>query len=146
MTFSRNTFFLILFLIVATPFLLHKIIWLANSNATTGTMGFIGKTYTGQLLKVYSVISFVTGRDTVWFNGNDNVIYKEGEPVPVRYQRSHPQDARINIFGSIWGDTIVYGGIPLAILLVIFIHPSIIHRRSRIRLTAAKPFVQVVLL
>lgn len=107
-------------------------------------MGFVGKTYTGQLVKVYSVISFVAGRDTVWFNGNDNVLYKEGEPVPVRYERNNPTDARINIFGSVWGDTVVYAGIPLLILLIVFIHRGIIPRKARISLNARKPFVQVI--
>jgi hypothetical protein len=144
MIISRNSFFLALLLIIVTPFLTHKIIWLARSKATTGTMGFTGKTYAGQIVKVYSVISFVAGNDTVWFNGNDNVLYKEGEAVPVRYQRDHPTDARINIFGSVWGDTVVYAGIPVMMLLIIFIHPSIIPRKACIRFNKRKPFVQVV--
>lgn len=143
MTISRNKFLISLFFIILSPFLIQKIIWLARSEATTGTMGFTGKTYAGQIIKVYSVISFVAGGDTVWFNGNDNVLYKEGEPVPVRYQRNHPADARINIFGSIWGDTIVYAGIPLIILLIVFIHPAIIPRKAYFIFNSRKPFLHV---
>lgn len=144
MVISRTKFFLILFLIISTPFLVHKIIWLARSQKVNGTMSFEGRAYTGQIGHVYSVIWFVAGRDTVWFNGNDNILFKPGETVPVRYQKHHPSDARINVFPSIWGDTLVYGGIPVAILLIVFIHPGIVPRRSKIAVNAKRPFVQIV--
>ena len=144
MIFSRTKFFLVLFIIISTPFLVHKIIWLARSQKVNGTMSFAGRAYTGQIGHVYSVIWFVAGRDTVWFNGNDNILFKPGETVPVRYQKQHPSDARIDVFPSIWGDTVVYGGIPVAVLLVVFIHPGIVPRRSKIAVSAKRPFVKIV--
>ena len=144
MTIRRNYFFCLLLLLVTGPFIIHKLIWIAGSEKTTGTMGFAGKEITGQIAHIYSVISFVAGNDTVWFNGNDNVLYKPGEPVPVRYQRLHPSDARINIFGSIWGDTIVYGGLPAIALLIMFLNPFIIPWKSQVRLSVRKPFVKVI--
>ena len=107
-------------------------------------MGFVGKSQTGQLVHRYSVISFKVGNNTIWFNGNDNIFFKAGEPVPVRYQRDHPQEARIDMFAPIWGDTLVYGGIPVLILIVVFLDPKIIPLRSKVKLSARKPFVKIL--
>src|ERR1700730_8109361 len=112
MTISRTTFFLALCILVVGPFLLYKIVWLAQSEKANGIMGFVGKSYSGQIAHVYSVIKFIAGKDTIWFNGNDNILYQPGEVVPVRYQRDNPSEARIDVFPGMWGDTIVYGGIP----------------------------------
>src|SRR5918993_435322 len=119
MTLTKNKFFLILIAIVIAPFLLYKIIWLINSRTADGTMSFVGKEYTGQIAHVYSVIKFSANGQTIWFNGNDNVLFKPGETVPVRYSRNNPKDARINIFASVWGDTLIYGGIPAVLILMI---------------------------
>ena len=144
MTLNRLSFFFVLFIIIILPFFIHKFIWLVRSEKTTGTMGFVGKSQTGQLVHRYSVISFKVGNTTVWFNGNDNIFFKAGEPVPVRYQRHHPQEARIDMFAPIWGDTLVYGGIPVLILIVVFLDPKIIPLRSKVKLSARKPFVKIL--
>src|SRR2546423_7554823 len=136
MIMRRTTFFFSLIIIVITPFLLYKILWLLHSEKTIGRTGFVGKSYTGQIAHVYSVIRFMAGHDTIWFNSNDNILYQPGQIVPVRYQSAHPSEARVNIFVSIWGDTVVYGGIPVLILLVMFLHPELVPRRSRLRLQA----------
>ena len=104
-------------------------------------MSFVGKRYSGQMVYTYSVVWFLAGRDTVWFNGKNYILYKEGEQVPVRYQRSKPKDARLNVFIAIWGDTLIYGGIPFLILLVIAVHPQIVPYGSKIILSRQKPFV-----
>ena len=144
MTLNRLSFFFVLFIIVILPFFIHKLIWLAGSEKATGTMGFVGKSQTGQIGHRYSVISFNVGRSTFWFNGNDNILFKEGEPVPVRYQRDHPEEARIDVLSAIWGDTLVYGGIPVLILIVVFLDPKIIPLRSRVKLSVKKPFVKIL--
>ena len=144
MLLSKTSFFIILLTLIATPFLLYKVIWLARSTKTNGTMSFNGKSITGQIMHRYSVILFMAGNDSIWFNGNDNLLFKEGETVPVRYISSHPSEARINIFSAIWGDTVVYGGIPVLILLVIFLHPQIIPRQSKIKLATKRPFIEVI--
>lgn len=107
-------------------------------------MGFVGKNQTGQLVHRYSVISFNVGRNTIRFNGNDNIFFKENEPVPVRYQRNHPEEARIDVFSAIWGDTLVYSGIPVLILIVVFLDPKIIPLRSKVKLSVRKPFVKIL--
>jgi hypothetical protein len=144
MTLNRLSFFFVLFIIVILPFFIHKFIWLAGSEKTTGTMGFVGKSQTGQLVHRNSVISFNVGSNTIWLNGNDNILFKEGEPVPIRYQRDHPQEARVDVFSAIWGDTLVYGGIPVLILIVIFLDPKIIPLRSKVKLSVKKPFVKIL--
>jgi hypothetical protein len=65
-------------------------------------------------------------------------------PVPVRYQRDHPEEARIDVLSAIWGDTLVYGGIPVLILIVVFLDPKIIPLRSRVKLSVKKPFVKIL--
>ena len=107
-------------------------------------MSFMGKRQAGQFVHVYPVIFFAIANDTVWFNGRDNMVFEEGDNVPVRYQKHRPSDARINLFTAIWGDTIVYGGIPLVILLIVFIHPAIIPYRAKIQLSSRKPFFKLV--
>ena len=143
MTLSKPLFFLLLHCIISAPFLIYKITWLAQSVKVNGEMGFIGKSYTGTYVHNYSNIRFKAGKDTIWFNGIDNIFFKEGETVPVRYQRSNPYEARIDTFAAIWGDTVVYGGIPVIILIALFLHPAVIPRRSRIRLSIKKPFVEI---
>jgi hypothetical protein len=142
MNFSKNKFFLLLFAVVITPFLIYKLLWLAGTATTNGTMGFVGKEYSGQIVHVYSVIRFRTGKDTIWFNGNDNILFKPGERVPVRYVLNNPKDARINYFVSVWGDTVVYGGIPTLIILIAYLHPLIVPKRSRIHLNFKRPYIQ----
>ncbi len=144
MLIGKTKFFFFLFVIISTPFLAHKIIWLAHSRTTNGTMSFIGHSQSGQIRHTYSVVWFVAGKDTVWFNGNDNILFKPGKTVPVRYPIQHPADARLDVFPSIWGDTLVYGGIPVLMLLCIFLHPGIVPRRSKIRLAATRPFIEIV--
>jgi hypothetical protein len=48
-------------------------------------------------------------------------------------------------FPGIWGDTLVYSGIPALILLVLFLHPLVAPWGSRIKLTAKKPFIGLFL-
>jgi len=134
-------FFLLLIAAIVIPFMTYKIKWLAGSVPCQGIMQFKGKSITGALEHSYSVISYVVGRDTLWFNGNDNVFFTEGAAVPVRYQKSNPEDARVNIFTSIWGDTLVYGGIPVVILLMLFLHPQVVPWGSSIKIVRKSPFL-----
>ena len=144
MVICRTCFFGMLIFLVSTPLLLQKIIWLSGSQKATGTMSFVGKTYAGQMTYQYSVIWFMVNRDTIWFNGKNEILFKEGEQVPIRYQRDNPSDARLNVFIAIWGDTLVFGGIPVLVLLVIFLHPEIIPYRSKVVMTTGFPFIKIM--
>jgi hypothetical protein len=145
MIIQRTKFFIILFLIIIIPLLLGKFFWLMHSEKTNGIFAFEGMGYAGdQLRPDYSVIYFRHGKDTVFFNGLGNLHLHPGDMIPVRYQSGNPLDAKVDIFAAIWGDSVVYGGIPLLMLLVIFIHPHVVPRRSKLSLTYKKPFIKIV--
>ncbi len=145
MIISRNTFFLILFAIIGLPIPIYKLVWLATTTETTGTMYFTGHGNLGSVLGIstYPVIRFKARGDTIFFNGNVNIPLKEGESVSVRYQRNNPGDAKINTFSCIWGDSLAYEIGPLLIFIIIFFHPDLVPRKSRI-LLGTKSFIKFV--
>lgn len=144
MLLSKTRLFIFLAFIIASPFVIHKLTWIAGSEKTVGMMGFKGKSYAGTYVHRYSNIQYIAGKDTIWFTGPDNIFFEEGKPVPVRFQRSNHYDARIDLFVPLWGDTIVYGGIPFVILLALFLHPQVIPRRSRIKISTKTPVWQLL--
>jgi hypothetical protein len=144
MQLNRLQFFLLLVTFFVLPFIVYKFIWLSRSKATNGVMCFMGKAQEGQLVRVYPVIKFSSdGQDTVFFNGNDDLEFKRGDIVPVRFQKNDPTDARINRFAGIWVDSIINASVPLLILLITFLHPDIIPRKSKI-VVGKKPFIKFV--
>jgi len=144
MIMSKPIFFAMLFAIVVAPFWLFKLGWVMRSKKAQGVMAFAGMGFAGDQIKEdYSVISFRVGEDRIWFNGLGNLPYKPGDKLGVRYQPGDVYDVRVDTFAGIWGDTLVYSGIPALILLVLFLHPLVVPWGSRIRLTARKPFIGV---
>jgi hypothetical protein len=142
MIMHRTPFFLALFGILIIPLLATRMLWLLHSEKTTGIMAFETRGIAGdQLPLTYSLIYFSHGKDTVWFYGTPGLGLKTGQFVPVRYQPDNPADAKIDLFIGLWGDILVYGGIPFFILLFIFLHPDVIPRRSRVLLTWKRPFI-----
>ena len=137
MILSRNTFFLLLLVLLTSPFLISKLIWLSNSTVTTGKVWFIGKTITlNGAISSHNVVLFTVGKDSINFEAPMNIPYQVGDDVPVRYVSDDPSDARVNMFLRIWGDTMVYALWPLLVLLVIYFIPAkldpIIPRKSKI--------------
>jgi hypothetical protein len=143
MILSRNSFFLVLFCLFLLPLPLYKLFWLARSKETTGSLYFIGHGNLGSVLgtSTYPVIRFQTGKDIVIFNGNVNIPLRPDEKVSVRYQRNDPSDAKVNTFSCIWGDTMAYELGPFLILLVIYFHPDLVPKKSKI-LLGKKPLVK----
>ncbi len=45
---------------------------------------------------------------------------------------------------SIWGGTVIYGGIILLVLIAISVHPEIVPYKSKVQLLTKKPFIRVV--
>jgi hypothetical protein len=146
MTLSRNLFFLLLLALGLMPLFVIKLVWLAGSEKASGTMCFVGHGNLGSVLGIstYPVIEFKTGKDSFSFNGNVNIPFKNGEIVPVRYQRDNPVDAKINLFTCIWGDTLAYELTPFLILMVIFFHPDLIPRKAKISMGRQKPYIKLV--
>lgn len=143
MLLSKNQFFGISLAVLLTPFLVYRLMWIARSSSTTGKMRFMGKTISGQITSVYPVISFYSGADTVWFNGEGDNEMQPGDQVPVRYQKSDAHDARINTFIGIWMDIIIIAGVPSVMLLLIYLHRGIFPAGTRF-LIGKRPFLQVV--
>ncbi len=107
-------------------------------------MCFMGKSIDGQFAHNYPVIKFSSnGRDTIFFNGTDELTYQKGEMVPVRFQEKNLQDARINSFKGLWMDTLIYALIPLLILVIIYFHPDLLPQDARVVL-GFKPIISVV--
>jgi hypothetical protein len=145
MVVRRTTFFLTLFGIIITILVSNKLIWLMNSQKTTGVFAFQGRgNALEQITLPFSEIYFRHGKDTIWFKGPGQLDMAPGTLVPVRYQPDDPADARVITFFGFWGGTAIYGGIVLLILLAIFLHPEIVPRRASLRLSFKKPFLQVV--
>jgi hypothetical protein len=142
---SRTKFFLALFLLFVTPLVLYKVIWLLQSKKATGTFAFESEGPALDLIRFpYSMIYFKVGKDTVWLKGPGNLNLKSGDLVPVRYHAGNPSNAKLDTFKALWAGTIIYGGIPLLFLLVIFLHPDIVPYHKKVLLRWKKPFVWVV--
>jgi hypothetical protein len=146
MLLSRHLFFIGLFVLIILPFPVYKVLWLAGSRETVGTMYFTGHGNLGSVLGIstYPVIWFKAGRDTIFFNGNVNIPLKDGERISVRYRKNNPQDAKMNMFSSIWGDTMAYMMGPVLILLVVFFHPDLVPKKAQIAISGRKPWIRYI--
>jgi hypothetical protein len=133
---NRNQFFIILFILIGCPFVIHKLIWLLRSEKTTGYMEFTGHGNLGSVLGIstYPVIQFTVDSVTYHFNGNVNIPLRENEGVEIRYQAADPSQAKINKFLSIWGDTITYSLAPLLIAIALFLVPDVVPKKSKVKL------------
>jgi hypothetical protein len=145
MTLTRTQFFLPLFCLLTLPFVLPRLVWLRGTQTTTGLFAFAGMGSVGDQMPLsYSVIYFRHGRDTVWFNGLGNLGLHPGDRVPVRYKVNDPSDAKVDIFAAIWGDILVYTGIPVLMLLAIYLHPEVVPKGSKIKWAGRPPFLLLV--
>jgi hypothetical protein len=124
MTLSRNQFFLLLTLLLVGPFYVYRLIWLANSRKTTGIAWFIGHNLENDgSVSRHLVVLFKAGKDSITFNAGENLGFKEGDPIPIRYQQDDVHDARINIPSRIWGDTWVDTMVFEIVVLILFLTP-----------------------
>jgi hypothetical protein len=144
MTFSKPIFFGIVFLLIVGPFWACRLVWVLRSRQAPGVYAFAGQGFAGDQIKEdYSEIRFWVGKDTFWVHGLGNLPVKPGEPIRVRYQPDDIYDARVDVFAGVWGDTLVYSGIPALMLLVLFVHPQVVPWGSRVRVITRKPFIQI---
>lgn len=131
-------------MVIAVPFVLPRLIWLAGSQPAVGWMGFEGRGTAGEQMGLtYSYVYYRPDRDTIWFAASGGSAYKHGDRVPVRFQTHAFGDAKINSFLGIWGDILVYGGIPEFILLICMMHPKMVPWGSKLRLTLKSPYIRL---
>ena len=97
-----------------------------------------------QVRTTKSYLSFRHENNTISFTQLGNLPFKEGEQVPIVYQKTNPADAHVDSFMCIWGATAFYVGVPLLMLFITAIHPDIVPYSSRIRVSIKKPFFQIV--
>lgn len=142
MLISRNQFFLILLFLVVMLALVPRLIWLFNSERITGEVSFTGKSQAGQFMHTYAVVQFRYNDSLFLFNGPDNLLFEDDTPVPVRFNPDQPAEARIDQFVSIWGDRLLYAGIPIVLLLIIFFQPDIFP--YVIRLQKSHPLISLI--
>ena len=132
-----------LFFLVTVPFFPGKLWWLAHSRKATGVLFLEGRGEAGDQIPLnYTIICFRLAKDTIWFNGLGNLHLPEGTPLPVRYQADNPYDAKVDIFEGICGDTVVYAGILVLMLIVIALHPLVVPYRKKVLLTLKKPYIR----
>jgi len=145
MVMSRTKFFLALISLLVVPLVSYKVIWLLQSRKASGIFAFEGSgNALDQMRFPYSDIYFKNGKDTIWFKGPGGLHLQPGAIVPIRYLPGNPTQVKLDTFKAIWGATAVYGGIPLLILLVIFLHPEIVPYRAKVIVTRNKPFVRLL--
>jgi hypothetical protein len=141
MVIGKIPFFLILFFILTIPLVTPRLIWIARSRKTFGVMGFEGRGTAGEQIPItYSNLYYEVGGARVWFTAPPRLGYKEGDPVPVRYFRA---DARVDNLIGLWGDVLVYGGIPELLLLIFFLHPGVVPWGSGLLLTLKSPYIRL---
>jgi hypothetical protein len=145
MIVRRSIFFLSLFLVIIIIFPVNTLVWLMQSQKTMGVFVFQGEgNALEQFRETFVEIYFKHGKDTVVIKEPGRLRMKIGDLVPVRYLPHHPAGAKVAMFRTLWGSSVVYGGIFFCILLVIFLHPEIVPRRARLKLTYKRPFIQIV--
>ena len=145
MIMHRSKFFLALISIWIIPLVAYKCIWLMQSRKVNGIFAFesLGPAL-DQIRFPHSELWFRNGKDTVWLIGPGGLHRKKGDVVPLRYIPGNEAKAKVDNFKGMWMGTVIYGGIPLLILLAISLHPEIIPYRSKVKLTRRQPFVYVV--
>jgi hypothetical protein len=144
MLIGKIPFFLILFSLIAIPLVVPRLIWLACSRRAVAVMGFEGRGTAGEQIPLtYSNLYYQPGKERIWFTAPPGLGYKEGDSVPVRYLPASVTDARVDSCIGLWGDILVYGGIPEFILLIAFLHPEVVPWGSRLLLTLKRPYIRL---
>lgn len=144
MTIRKIPFFVFLSLVIAIPFVVPRLIWLARSKPAVGWMGFEGRGTAGEQIGLsYSYVYYRPDRDTIWFAAPSGLGYQHGDPVPIRYETGRVTDAKVNSCMGIWGDILVYGGIPELILLICMLHQKMVPWGPSLRLTLKSPYIRI---
>ena len=142
MLLNKHQFFLLLFGLIITPFLISKVIWFATSQKAIGKVVGIGH-YTGMGLgeSSYSLVEFSQGKEIISFHGGEENL-KEGDQVSVRYPKSNPEDAKLDTLLTTL-ESLSYMYVLLIFWFVLYIMPDLIPRHAKIQI-GNKPFIKVI--
>jgi hypothetical protein len=144
---SRNQFFILLFIIFIGPFIAYKTIWIITSEKTMGRILFRGRMIEVQGTSDHSVIKYKAGKDSLFFNTEDDLEMKKREIVSVLYQKNNPSNACVNNFAGVWLGTLIYALFPFLIILALFFTPQrldpIIPKKSKV-VFGKSPFVKII--
>lgn len=145
MVVRRSLFFLVLFSVIFLIYPGRTLLWLLRSEKTMGVFVY---QYEGNALDQFREnlfeVYFKYGKDTVVFKEPGRLPLHKGDLMPVRFLPQHPEVAKTATFRSLWGSSVSYGGIFFAVLLAVFLHPEVVPRRARLKLTGKKPFIKLV--
>lgn len=145
MILHRNTFFLLLAVLYVGVIASPRLVWLARSEKATGIFAFQGRGNALELLpESASFIYYMYGKDTSWFKALGGLGLPENTPIAVRFHKDDPQSALIDSWRDIWLPTMVYGALPMLVLIVAFIHPHIIPWKSKVIIVRRRPFVKLI--
>jgi hypothetical protein len=147
MRLSRNSFFVLLFIVFIGPLIANKIIWIFLSEKTFGRVLFKGRTIEVQGTSDHYVVKYRVGKDSLFLNTADALDRQKGAIVPVRYQKKSPDDAYVNDLIGIWLTASIYALFPLLVLIVLYCTPErfdpLIPRNSIIEI-GRKPFLKII--
>jgi hypothetical protein len=145
MAVPRTFFFLALVLIVVTTVFAGKMVWLFDSEETTGIFAFQGRgNALEQIRSSYSFCYFKKGNDTIWFKGPEDLKLKEGAIIKVRYQRNNPADARVFSLRGFWRSTVIHGSIVFLVIFVAFLNKEVFPRGSAIGFPNKKALICII--
>ena len=127
MKLTRIQLLFIGFILLLSPLVVYRVIWLKRSNVTKGVVLYINQTAFTRPSQTYPVIQFKTEEYTVKVTGHYNSPYEEGDSVRLRYIPSNPTNYKIDTFWNCWIDVIIWAGFLLlfgSFLLVRSIIPN----------------------
>jgi hypothetical protein len=90
MVLGRNAFFMLIFFVLACPFVVYKVVWISRSQKTMGRVLFRGRRIEVQGTSDHWVIKYRCGNDSLFFDTEDDLDMVKGALVSVRYQKNRP--------------------------------------------------------
>lgn len=149
MILSRNQFFLLLFALSMGVCFGYRVVWFATAKRATGVMHFVGHTLELQgNISAHAVIRYKAGKDSAFFNAAMNEELKPGQHVPVLYHESDPEDAQVDAFIGLWGQSMIFTIFPILVLMILFVTPDrldpVIPQKCKVLLFKEKKLVRIV--
>jgi hypothetical protein len=149
MILSRNQFFLLLFALSLGVCFGYRAVWFATARRATGVMYFVGHTLELQgNISAHAVIRYKAGKDSAFFNAAMSEELKPGQLVPVLYHESDPEEAQVDAFLGLWGQSMIFMIFPVLVLLILYVTPDrwdpVIPQKCKVVLFGGKTVLRIV--